>query len=354
MQRPKLSQASTCTLDTRAKVFAVASPINVFYDKLQQILPQVCICNRRTAFTAKKVSKWPTCCPLKPGFMRRLQVSKLRLERSPVLPCALHWWCQRTSSLQQGATGGAGDQEMRCHDQLPVQHFDSPVSSKSSIRRSTCRAKKFSKTRPKARQSRRVLATFQPAVPRLRFKCTNNQSFQQKAEVIKHLKLKPNWQAEDEPSAVWCTIEYLLTAEARAKADANYTLVFLLRPHLQGNLRSSKELVMWLAILGAMNSCFALVQALTVRPTGRPLHHSSNWPVTSPLVQLADDFATRPTGRPLRPSSNWPTTSPLVNEQTAIQLEILVIECLLCKIKFDYKEYFNSHFILKHITKIKL
>nr|XP_049607871.1 uncharacterized protein LOC125987496 [Syngnathus scovelli] len=232
--------------------------------------------------------------------MRRLQASKLWLERSPMVLCALHWWWQRTSSLQHGSTGGAGDQEMRCHDQLPVQHFDSPVSSRSSVGRSTCQAKKFSKTMLKAGDKA-------PAA---------------------QAKL---WQAEDEPSAVWCTIEYLLTPEARAKADANYTLVFLLRPHLQGNLRSEAHLH-----LGG---------------THRPLCHSSDWPTTLPLVRLADHFATRPTGRPLRHSSDWPTTSPLVNEQTAVQLEILVIECLLCKIKFDYKEYFNSHFfILKHQT----
>ncbi|XP_068505031.1 uncharacterized protein [Syngnathus scovelli] len=115
MQRPKPLQASTCTLDTQAKMFALASPINVFSDKLQQTP----FCRRCASATEephllqKKVSKWPTCCPLKPGFMRRLQASKLRLERSPVLPCAFHWWCQRTSSLQHGSTGGAGDQEMR-------------------------------------------------------------------------------------------------------------------------------------------------------------------------------------------------------------------------------------------------
>nr|XP_049613746.1 uncharacterized protein LOC125990511 isoform X5 [Syngnathus scovelli] len=59
----------------------------------------------------------------------------------------------------------------------------------------------------------------------------------------------------------------------------------------------SSLLVMQLLILDAMNNkSFPLVQ--TPRPTGRPLHHSSHRPTTSPLVQLADHFTTRPTGRP--------------------------------------------------------
>nr|XP_049613618.1 uncharacterized protein LOC125990448 isoform X2 [Syngnathus scovelli] len=83
--------------------------------------------------------------------------------------------------------------------------------------------------------------------------------------------------------------------------------------------RNKRSFLMQLSILDAMNNkSLPLVQ--TPCPTGRPLHHSSRWPTTSPLVLLADHFTTRPAGRPFNHLSHWPTTSPLVTEQTTMQL----------------------------------
>ncbi|XP_068505020.1 uncharacterized protein [Syngnathus scovelli] len=235
MQRPKPLQASTCTLDTQAKMFALASPINVFSDKLQQTP----FCRRCASATEephllqKKVSKWPTCCPLKPGFMRRLQASKLRLERSPVLPCAFHWWCQRTSSLQHGSTGGAGDQEMRVMINVLSNILTGDQTHQNyALRTLTCLYFYYFSFSA-AQLPVRVSSDSPPAGPRTS-RCASP------GESLQHLRLlflvrdsssddkvpvaqSKLWQAEDEPSAVWCTIKYLLTAEARANVISKAT-----------------------------------------------------------------------------------------------------------------------------------
>ncbi|XP_068505023.1 uncharacterized protein [Syngnathus scovelli] len=230
MQRPKPLQASTCTLDTQAKMFALASPINVFSDKLQQTP----FCRRCASATEephllqKKVSKWPTCCPLKPGFMRRLQASKLRLERSPVLPCAFHWWCQRTSSLQHGSTGGAGDQEMR----VMINVLSNILTVQPSFQYACHLTLHLPGQEPQG--AKKNLLNTGLTVPLFVCRCASP------GESLQHLRLlflvrdsssddkvpvaqSKLWQAEDEPSAVWCTIKYLLTAEARANVISKAT-----------------------------------------------------------------------------------------------------------------------------------
>nr|XP_049613284.1 uncharacterized protein LOC125990304 isoform X20 [Syngnathus scovelli] len=147
--------------------------------------PQVCICDRRPRLTAKRFQNGrPACSPESPDFMRRLQANELRLERrselflpaffigeTPVhshvnncltnlfqrvhsLPVLSTRWSQRTwyqsaAWIEVKAPGGAGpgSQKTRSHD-LPVLAVQLPV--RVLQRPSTCWAKKFSKTMPKA------------------------------------------------------------------------------------------------------------------------------------------------------------------------------------------------------------
>nr|XP_049606597.1 uncharacterized protein LOC125986775 isoform X3 [Syngnathus scovelli] len=378
-------------------MFALALPINVFYDKLQQTpfcrrceifqmsltLPTFCaikldsqvnsfnglhlivsflstgvhLQKKNHIYCKKKGFKMADLLSFKPGFrdVCRSTIAKLascgwrEVHWCPALftgethahlheqmfekichhvhflPILSTRWCRRTNSLQHGSTGGAGDQEM------------SPVSSRSSVGRSTCQAKKFSKIMLKVWQSRRVFATFQGTQP-AEIQVHKRPKFSEESDKAPAAQAKL-WQTEDEPSAVWCTIEYLLTAEARAKADANYTLVFLFasssprQPEKQqgtghaacntwcheqlfctgsGTRRPLCHSSDWPTTLPTTLPLVRLADHFATRPTGRPLCHSSDWPTTSPLVRLADHFATRPTGRPLCHSSDWPTTLPLV------------------------------------------
>ncbi|XP_068505446.1 uncharacterized protein [Syngnathus scovelli] len=137
--------------------------LNVLCDASNAGMLKGCICNRRNKLTAKKGFKMA-------AFMRRLQASELRLERSPVLPCALHWWRQRTNFLQPGSTEVVLVQAIRKRGVM-INFLSNIVtaSSTSAVEPSTCWAKEFSKIMLKAWQSRSLcnISGTRPAVTRL-------------------------------------------------------------------------------------------------------------------------------------------------------------------------------------------
>nr|XP_049613296.1 uncharacterized protein LOC125990304 isoform X31 [Syngnathus scovelli]XP_049613297.1 uncharacterized protein LOC125990304 isoform X32 [Syngnathus scovelli] len=117
--------------------------------------PQVCICDRRPRLTAKRFQNGrPACSPESPDFMRRLQANELRLERRSELflpaffiggakglgTSPLHGLKSKRQVVLVQAVRKQGVMIFQSW-QLPVRVLQRP---------STCWAKKFSKTMPKA------------------------------------------------------------------------------------------------------------------------------------------------------------------------------------------------------------